>query len=168
MSPTNTIKMINIQKSYSIHFDSNQSILSSSVHFGFICQWLYLSMVVLLGPLGPHCSYSILQSYSVHIGHFQFIQSTSVHSIHFGPIQSTLVQFSPLWSCLVHFVLFGSICSYSVHMFTLVLICPFILIWSMLILVCPPCSYLSIQSTSFHLVHLCPLQSILVHFGSFL
>ena len=145
MSPRNAIKMINIQKSYLVHFGPIRSIFSSSVHFG--STW---STFVLLGLIGPNWSYSFLFSpirftlvifsplwfYSVHIGPISFILSTSVD---IGPIQSTMI----LFGLYVHFgpnlcigfflVLFGPPCSHSV------IFCPF-----------------------------SPLHSICVHFGPFL
>ena len=129
MSPKNAIKIINIEKYYSVHF-----VL-------FDPHWFCL---VYIGPIGSIRSTLILfypfKSYSIHIGYIQSIQSTlalfgpywsySVHSINFGLIQSTLftsVLFSWYWSYSVHY---GPICSYLVHISTLVLICPIVLIQS--------------------------------------
>ena len=91
MGPKNAIKMINIQKFYSVHFGPIPSILSFSVHIGSI--W---SMLVLLGLFYPHLSYNI----------------------HFSPIRSTLIIFSPfnpLWFYSVHIVPIRSIWSTSVQ-----------------------------------------------------
>ena len=132
MSHKNALKMINIQKSYSVHF-----VL-------FNPHWFCL---VYVGPIGSIRStlilFYLLMSYLVQIGYIQSIQSTldlfgpywsySVHSIQFGPIQYTLftsVLFSRYWSYSVHY---GPICSYLVHMSTWVLIFPFILIQSYLV-----------------------------------
>ena len=172
MSPTNAIKMINIQKSYSVYFGCNQSILSSSVHFGFICLWL--SYWVHIGPI---LYFSPIQSTLVIFSPFSPLRSYSIHSILFGP-------FYPLWSYIVNIgpiqstmVMFGSLCPIRFHLF---LFSPYVHFgpnlsirsysvhfgsnWSTLF---PFGPIMSIRSTSFHLVHLCPLQSILVHFGSF-
>ena len=130
--------MINIQKSYSIHFSPIQSILPSSVHFSYI--W---STLVLLGPIGP------ILSTLVQISHIQSIQCTLVlfspHWSHFGlfcPFQSYSVDisaiFGPLWSYSVQLC---PICSYSIHMSTSVLLCPLILIRSTLF---PFCHIMSI------------------------
>ena len=144
MNSKNAIKIIFIQKSYSVHFGPIRSILSSQVHFDSIC-----SMLVLLGPICPNWSYSILFSpiwftlvifsplwfYSVHISSIWSIMSTSVD---IGPIRSTLILFGPY----VHFGPNLSIGSYSV-MFN------------------SPCShYVILCPTSFHL---CPLRSIFMH-----
>ena len=108
-------------------------------------------MLVLLGPIGPNWSYSILFSpiwftlvifsplwfYSVHISSIWSIMSTSVD---IGPIRSTLILFGPY----VHFDLNLSIGSYS-------------------IIFNSPCSHYVIfvhLATSFHL---CPLRSIFMH-----
>ena len=132
MSPKNTIKMINIQKFYSVHFGLIRSILFSSVHFGFI--W---STLVLFSPFSPHWFYSIhfksvrstlvpfgpfcpLWSTLVLLEPFSPHRSSSVHSIHFDSIWSILilVLFSWRWSYSIHFgptrsdlVLFSPICS---------------------------------------------------------
>ena len=103
MSPKNAIKIINIQKSYSVHIGSIQSIMFSSIQFGLI-----QSYSVLFSPCYP------LKFYLVYFGPFNLIQSTSllfgpfgphlfysVHSVHYSPIQFKLVLFGPfclLWS----------------------------------------------------------------------
>ena len=87
MGPKNAIKMINIQKFYSIYFSPIPSILSFFVHFGSI--W---SMLVLLGSFCPHWYYYI----------------------HFSPIWSTLVIFSPLWFYSVYIGPFCPLLSYSI------------------------------------------------------
>ena len=106
MSHKNALKMINIQKSYSVHF-----VL-------FNPHWFCL---VYVGPIGSIRSTLILfyplMSYSVHIGYIQSIQSIldlfgpywsySVNSIHFSPIQYTQftsVLFSRFWSTMALFV----------------------------------------------------------------
>ena len=80
--------------------------------------------------------------------------------VHIGPIQLTLVLFGLICSNLVHYVYFGpnlSIRSYSVH------IGPLCLIRSTLVLLGPVSSTLySVQFVPFG-----PIQSICVHFGSF-
>ena len=144
MSIKNAIKMINIQKSYSVHivlFSPIWSILSSLFHIGSLRSTLVL--------FGLHWSYSNHQfspfkplwSTSDLFGPYGLLWSYSAHSIDFGSIRSTLVLFSPscpFWSYLVHF---SPTWSYSILfvpiqaiMSTLVLICPFILIQSTLIL----------------------------------
>ena len=141
MSTRNAIKMINIQKSYLVHFSPIRSIFSSSVHFGSI--W---STFVLLGPIGPNWSYSFLLvlfgshwSYSIHFGS---IRSILVLYLSFCLLQLTLVLFSPPWS-------------YLVHMSTLVLIYPLVLFWSYLVHLIPILSYS---------VHFIPFVSTSVHF----
>ena len=131
--------MINIQKSYSVHFGP----------FGPFCP--LRSMLVLLGPFGSHWSYSI------HFSHirsilvifnplnplwFYLVDIASIWSIlsysaiwsylflfgpyfHFGPnisIHSYSVQLIPIWSYyvhLVHFTPFGPFGSTLVHFYAL-------------------------------------------------
>ena len=143
MNPKNAIKMIFIQKSYSVHFGFIRSILSSWVHFGSIC-----STLVLLGLIGPNWSYSILFSriwftlvifnplwfYSVHICSIWSIMSTSVE---IGHIWSTLILFGPY----VHFGPNLSIGSYSVifnsHCSHYVILCPSSPLWSIFMRLLP-------------------------------
>ena len=178
MSPKNAIKIINIQKSYLVHF------------FLFGPLWFYL---VNLGPIWSIPStlvlFFALQFYSDHIGPIQSICPLRYYSVDIGPIQSTLVLFGPTWSYSFLFVPIQSIMS------TLVLICQFVLIRSNQVLLNPfrstlvhsilfgllwsypvhfglPCSH-SIQFCSIlsNLVHFYPLQSnqtTLVYFGPFL
>ena len=136
--------MINIQKSYSIHFGF---IWSFPFHIGPI-----LSTSVLFGPFNPLQSYLV---YSVHIG---LIRSILPNSVLFSQHWSYLIHFSPINSYLVHYVHFGpnlSIHSYSVHFnpirSTLFPFCP---IPSILFPFCP------IPSTLFPFG---PLLSIYVH-----
>ena len=107
MSPKNAIKMINIQKFYSVYFGP---ILSSSVHFSSI-----QSILVLFGAIGPHLFYYV---------HFSLIQSTMVLFGPFCPLRSYLVDIGLIRSTLVLFVPILSIMS------TLVLIYLFVLIRS--------------------------------------
>ena len=107
MSPKKVIKMINIQKSYSVLIDSILSIISSLVPFGPFCPlWFYS---VYFGPIWSILSTLIL---------FVPIWSTLVLFISFCPFQfyssilSTLILFghiSPHWSYLVHSIHFSSI-----------------------------------------------------------
>ena len=122
-SPKYAIKMINIQKSDSVHIGFIRSNLVHSVLFSPFCP--LRSSLVLFHPFFPLWSYSV---------HFSSIWSYSVHVIHFGPLQSYTdlsVQFGPSRSILV---LFGLPLSYSVHFslirFNLVPFCPFHPLWS--------------------------------------
>ena len=102
MNPKNATKMINIQKSYSVHIVSIWSNQYSSVQFGPI------------------------RSYLVHSVHYSSIRSNSIHSVLFSPcrlVQSTLALFGPHWSYSVHFGPIRSI------LFTLVLFGPFCRLW---------------------------------------
>ena len=106
MSFKNEIKMINIQKLYSVHIGS---ILSTSFIFGPFCLlWLYSvdigpiwSTSVLFNPIRFYLFLSgLLQSYLVHLGS---IQSTLFP---FGPLHSIwsiCVHYNPFWSTLIHF-----------------------------------------------------------------
>ena len=112
MTPKNAIKLINIQKSHSVHIGSTRSNLVHTVvinPFGPIQSTL--STKVLFGPFrSTLASFGSHWSYYVHLGPF-----------HIGPISSilpTFVLFSPfcpLWSYSVYSVQFGSIWSYSVY-----------------------------------------------------
>ena len=99
MSHKNAIKMINIQKSYSVHF-----VL-------FNPHWFCL---VYVGPIGSIRSTLILfyplMSYSVHIGYIQ-----SIHLFLFSPY----VHLGPNLSIHSYSILLGPSC------FHLVLFCPF-------------------------------------------
>ena len=131
--------MINIQKSYSVHFGF---IRSFPFHIGPM-----LSTSVLFGPFSP------LQSYLVHYVHFGPNLSIHSYSVHFNPIRSTLFPFCP-----IPFILFPfcPIPSTSVHFF------PFMSTYISR-------KYLfrlraQIQSTSFHLVQFDPFVSTSIHF----
>ena len=112
MSPKNAIKVINIQKSYSIQIGSIQSIcplLSNVVLFSSFSPLKFYS--VQFDPLS--CIQSTLdlfgpyQSYSVHLVHFDLLQSYLSHSVHIGPIWSilfTFVLFSPFYPLQSHSV----------------------------------------------------------------
>ena len=91
MSTKSAIKMINIQKSYSVHI-----VL-------FIPLGLIWSTLVLFGPFCPLQSYSGHSVYSTYFSSTQSTSSCSIHSIYFSPIQSTLFLFGPLWSYSVQF-----------------------------------------------------------------
>ena len=119
----------NIQKSHLVHFGSIRSIFSSTIHFAI---W---STLVVLGPIGPNWSYSILFS-PIRLTLVIF-NPLSFYLVYIGPIRSTMILFGPY----VHFGPNLSIGSYSV-------------------LFGPPCSFLSYFV---HLVHLCPLLSIFMH-----
>ena len=184
MSIKNAIKMINIQKSYSVHivlFSPICSILSSLFHIGslrstlvlFGLHWSYSNH--LFSPFNPLWSTSDL------FGPYGLLWSYSAHSIDFGSIRSTLVLFSPscpLWSYLVHFspiwsnlVLFDPICSYSGHYVHFGPNLPiysysihFDPIWLAKVLYSPHWSTLSYSSPlRSNSVHLVPIQSYFVH-----
>ena len=108
---------------------SIRSIFSSSIHFAI---W---STLVVLGPIGPNWSYSILFS-PIRLTLVIF-NPLSFYLVYIGPIRSTMILFGPY----VHFGPNLSIGSYSV-------------------LFGPPCSFLSYFV---HLVHLCPLLSIYIY-----
>ena len=101
MSPKNAIKIINIQKSYSVHIGSIQSIMFSSIQFGLI-----RSYSVLFSPFYPPKFYlvyfvpfNLIQSTSLLFGPFGPHLFYSVHSVHYSPIQFKLVLFGPF--CLL-------------------------------------------------------------------
>ena len=151
MSPKNAIKMINIQKSYSVHIVSIWSHQSSSVQFG---------------PIG---------SYLVHFVHYSCIQSNYpfspywLYSVHICPILSTSVLFRifcPLCSYTVHSAYLGSVCSHSVHigsirsiLSTLFHFSPIQVIRSTLVLFGP------LGLLSSYSVYISPIQSTSVWFG---
>ena len=155
MSSKNAIKIINIQKFYSVYFVLLGPLWFYSVHIGPI-----LSTLILFCPFCPLRSTLVLfcplWSYSVYSVHIGLILSTLVLFSHISPIQSilfTLIHFSLIQAIQSSLVLFGLFCQlwfYSVHFglaqstlvlfgpirsitSTLVLICTFIL-WSTLVL----------------------------------
>ena len=165
------LKMINIQKSYSVYIGSIRFILFSSVQFGPIQS--ILSAKVLFGliqstsaPISPH------QSHSIHFGLIQSILSTlvlfgllcllwfyfillgphwsnPVHSIHFDPLQSySDHSVGPIWFILSTLVLLGPI------QITLILFGPLRSSMSILVLFDPICSILV------HSVHFGPFVLI--------
>ena len=81
----------NIQKSHLVHFVSIRSIFSSSIHFAI---W---STLVVLGPIGPNWSYSILFS-PIRLTLVIF-NPLSFYLVYIGPIRSTMILFGPY----VHF-----------------------------------------------------------------
>ena len=171
MSPKNAIKVINIQKSYSIQIGSIQSIcplLSNVVLFSSFSPLKFYS--VQFDPLS--CIQSTLDlfglhwSYSVHSVHFDLLQSYLSHSVHIGLIRSilfTLVLFGPFYPLLsysvhispnwsnpstsIHYVHFSPIWSMSV------LFRPFVLIQPRLVLFGPFVLFGTIWSYLVHLVH---------------
>ena len=94
---------------------SIRSIFSSSIHFAI---W---STLVVLGPIGPNWSYSILFS-PIRLTLVIF-NPLSFYLVYIGPIRSTMILFGPY----VHFGPNLSIGSYSVH---LVPFCHILSIWS--------------------------------------
>ena len=195
MSSKNAIKMINIQKSYSVHIGFIRSILSSSVQFGSIQSHLVHS--IHQSSIGSNSSHSVL---------FSRLQSNSVHSSHTVPIrftlilfhllrsiQSTLTLFGPHWSYSVHFgpirfhyVYFGSICFYSVNigpilsiLSTLIQFSPIQAIRSTLVLFGPFCllwfysvhpilsTFVPTRSSLVQSIQFGPIRSISVPFGPF-
>ena len=110
--------MINIQKSYSVHFGHIRSILSSLVLFGLLWSyWVHLDHIspmlstsVLFGSFGSLWSYSVgigpICSYSVHYIHF--VPNLSIRL--FGQLQSYSIPFVPIPSICVHFSSF--LCTY--------------------------------------------------------
>ena len=150
MSPKNAIKIINIQKSYLVHFFLFGPLWFYLVNLAPI--WSIPSTLVLFFPLqfysdhiGPIQSTLVLfsptWSYSFLFVPIQSIMSTLVLICQFVLIRSTSVLLNPFRSTLVHSILFGLLWSYPVH-FGL------------------PCSH-SIQFCSIlsNLVHFYPLQS---------
>ena len=120
----------NIQKSHLVHFGSIRSIFSSSIHFAI---W---STLVVLGPIGPNWSYSILFS-PIRLTVVIF-NPLSFYLVYIGPIRSTMILFGPY----VHFGPNLSIGSYSVH---LVPFCHILSIWSICVHFCPfLCTYIYI------------------------
>ena len=135
MSPKNAIKMINIQKSYSVHIGSIQSILSFLVQFGPIRSYSIhfnanQSIWSALALFGSHWSYS------VHFGPFCPLWSYSVCISSIRSILFTLVLFlvlfglCPLWFYLIHFVHFNHIRAIQSILSTLVLFGSFSLLRS--------------------------------------
>ena len=119
MSPKNAIKMINIQKSYSVHlvlFDPHWFCL---VYVGLIGS--IRSTLILLYPF---------KSYSIHICYIIIFNPFSppwLYLVHIGPIQSTLltsVLFSPLYSLLFYLVDIGPIRSTMALFVPIQYICP--------------------------------------------
>ena len=173
MSPKNAIKMINIQKFYSVQFGPFSPhwpysvhigpILSTSVLFSLFCPlwsfWSILSTLVQFGPIQSMLSallhfspIPVIRSTLVHFVHFSFIRSIQSTLVLFNPNQSYSVLFCPIWFCSVHPVHFSpirSIRSYSVHHF---LFGPILSIWS----------------TLFYLIQFKSLWFILVHLDLFL
>ena len=88
MSPKNAIKIINIQKSYSVHF--------GSIHFVFDPIWSYL---VLFSPFYPlkfnSVQFDLIKSTLVQFGPFS---PHLLYSVHIGPILSTSVHFGLIQS----------------------------------------------------------------------
>ena len=110
------LKMINIQKSYSLCIGY---IRSYSVCFGSI-----QSTLVIFGPHWPYSVHFIpIRSILFTLVHFSSIRSILfilvlfgphwLYSVHFDPIQSNLVIFSPICSYLVHYVHFDLICPFG-------------------------------------------------------
>ena len=107
MSPRNAIKIINIQKSYLVHFGPIRSIFSSSVHFGSIRSILvlYRSFCLLqltLVLFSPPWSYSVHMSTLVLIYALVLFWSTSFPFCHILSIQSTSFHLCPLRSIFMH------------------------------------------------------------------
>ena len=160
MSPKNAIKIINIQKFYSVHFG------------------LIRSTLVLFSPFSPHWFYSM---------HFKSVRSKLVqfgpfcplwfYLVDVGPILSTSVLLGPIWSYSVLFVPIRSIT------LTLVLICPFVLtrshsvhfrrLWSNSVYSVKFGPFSPFHSTLVHFIQLSPFWSIpsnsvhWIHFGLF-
>ena len=157
MSPKHAIKMIKIQKSYSVHINSVDL---------FCPLW---SNLVLFSP------FYLLKLYLVQFSPFGLIQSTQSTLALFGPILSTLVLFGPfcplcpIRSIMSTLDLFGPIWS------ILVLFSPFCPLWFYSVHFGPIQSYsvhlIPIRSYSIHLVQFGPIASlrfILVHLDLFL
>ena len=139
MNSKNAIKIIFIQKSYSVLLGPF-CLLRSTLVLYVLC-WSYWVQSVQIGHIlsssvlfGSHWSYSV---------HFGSIRSILVLYRSFCLLQLTMVLFSPPWS-------------YLVHMSTLVLIYPLVLIRS--------CSIHLVLIMSYYVL----LHSICVHFGPFL
>ena len=117
MSPKNAIKIINIQKYYSVHIDPFFPLWFYSIHLGPI-----RSTLVLFGPIFP---LSPIQSILVLFGplwsYLLLISphwSTLSNSINFGPIQSSLFLFGPILSIrytLFHLCSLWSLQTTSIH-----------------------------------------------------
>ena len=138
MGLKNTTKIINIQKSFSVHIDF---IWSTPLK-------LYSIHLVLFSPLWSYLVHSvrIYWPYLVHIGP---ILSTLYHIVHFGPTRSTLILFDsffPFWFTSVLFAPFGPF----IH---------FDFIWSTLVLFGPFCSLRPFHFTLVLFGPLCPLWS---------
>ena len=180
MSPKNVIKIIYIQKSYSVHYalfgplQFYQVLFnpywSYSVQFNHIQSTLILfvsfcqfwSTSILFGPFSPLSFIrSILSTLVLFGSHWSY----SLHYVYFGPtlsIHSYSVPFNPIQCKLVHYVLFSLLSSYSVQ---------FGPPYSHSVLFSPFSPILSIQSNLFIwsiCVHFGPIWSILVNFGPFL
>ena len=118
MSPKNAIKMINIQKSYSVHFvlfnphsfclvyvGPTGSISSTLIQLYPIMSYLiHICYIIIFNPFSPPWLYL------VHIGP---IQSTLLTSVLFSPLHSLLfylVDSGPIWSTMALFVPIQSLC----------------------------------------------------------
>ena len=139
INPKKAIKMIFIQKSYSVLLGPFCLLWSTLVLF-VLC-WSYWVQSIQIGH--------ILSSSVLFGSHWSY-------SVHFGSIRFTLVLFGPLCPLQSTLVLFGPHWSYLVHMSTLVLIYPLVLIRS--------CSIHLVLIMSYYVL----LHSICVHFGPFL
>ena len=195
MHPKNAIKMINIQKSYSVHIVSLWSNLSSvqfnpiwsylvhSIHHSFVrSNSIYL---VHFSPIQSiQSTLALFSSYWSYLVYFGFIQSIMPTLVLFGPIRSILsarstsVWFGPfctVWSYSVHFVHFDSIWSYLVHIdpirstsVLLVLFCPLCQLRSYLVRFGPSYNYLALLCPFGPIQSFKSLQFILVYFNLFL
>ena len=121
MSSKNAIKIINIQKSYSVHIGSIWFILSSSVQFcpirsiwSYLVHYVHQSSIIYSVLFSPHWPYLVHIGPSwfteVIFGPFCLLWSYSVHYVYFG---FNFVLFGPYWFYSVHFVHFDPLQSYS-------------------------------------------------------
>ena len=113
MSPKNAMKIINIQKSYSVYIGS---IWSNLIQFSPLCLLKLYSVHSVL--FNPHWLYSVhirpILSISVLFGLFCPLSSYSIDSIYFGSIWPYSVYIGPIWSILSTLIHFSPIRSTSV------------------------------------------------------